>query len=79
MLFAVIAVLVLVVAGVMVWVWRAPTVGSAAAARSNASPGRTIEETRAMAQAKRKEMMGSRQRQGAGDAQGEPAKPNTPP
>ena len=75
-LFAVIAVLVILVAGGMLWVWRAPTAGAATGSTSNASPGRSKSETQAMAQEKRQEMMRIRQHQGAANAGGESAKPN---
>ena len=62
-LIAVIAVLVLIGVGAMIWVWRAPTVSAAAPPVSNASPGRSLSDTQAMAQERRQEMLARKQHQ----------------
>jgi hypothetical protein len=76
-LIAVIAVLVIVGVGAMIWVWRAPTAGSASVAPSNASPGRSVSDTQAMAQDRRKEMLMRKQHQGADSANGGSPDSNT--
>ena len=69
-LVGVIAVLVIIAAGAMIWVWRAPTVGAAGAPHSNATPGRSVSDTRAIAQERRQEMLMRKQHLGTDAANG---------
>lgn len=65
---AVIAVVALVAVGIMVYSWNGPSVRVSGTPNPNADPHRTKEQTQAMAQERRQDMMARRAHQPAANS-----------